>query len=121
MSELNFNPLVEDRERLKTLSRRGFLGVVGGAASASLLAGAEVGATQAAVVAPELTALPKAPAADNERAWESVASQFLLRDGLIYMNTGTRGPSPRYVHERQVEALAAVNADYSGYSKHTCT
>ena len=119
MSELNFNPSVEDPEKLKTLSRRGFLGVVGGAASASLLAGAEASASQAvAIAASDLSALPKAPAPNDEGAWETVASQFLLRDGLIYMNTGTRGPSPRYVHERQIEALAGINADYSGYSRH---
>ena len=121
MSELNFNPLVEDPEKLKTLSRRGFLGVVGGAASASLLAGADARASQAAVAAPDLSALPKAPAPNDERAWEKVASQFLLRDGLIYMNTGTRGPSPRYVHERQVEALRGINADYLGYGRHVNT
>lgn len=122
MSELNFNALVEDPEKLKTLSRRGFLGLVGGAAAAgSFSSPAHASATQAAVAAPDLSALPKAPAPDDEGAWETVASQFLLRDGLMYMNTGTRGPSPRYVHERQVEALAAVNADYLGYSRHVYT
>ncbi len=120
MSELNFNPLVEDPEKLKSLSRRGFLGLVGGAAAAaSFSSPADAGAFQAvAMAASDLGALPQAPAADDERAWETVASQFLLKDGLAYMNTGTRGPSPRYVHERQVEALVGINADYLGYSRH---
>ena len=123
MSELNFNPLVEDPEKLKTLSRRGFLGLVGGAAAAaSFSSPADARAFQAvAMAASDLSALPKAPAPDDERAWETVASQFLLRDGLIYMNTGTRGPSPRYVHERQVEALVGINEDYLGYGRHVNT
>jgi selenocysteine lyase/cysteine desulfurase len=37
------------------------------------------------------------------------------------MNTGTRGPSPRYVHERQVEALVGINEDYLGYARHVNT
>jgi selenocysteine lyase/cysteine desulfurase len=101
------------------VSRRGFLGLVGGAASASLLTGVDASASQGAVMASsELSALPKAPAPDDEAAWEKVASQFLIRDGLIYMNTGTRGPSPRYVHERQVKSLVGINEDYLGYSRH---
>ena len=115
MGELNFDSLVEDPRKLKTLSRRVFLGVVGGAAASAPFAPLlDTSASQAAVAAPGLSAFAKAPAPDDERAWEAVASQCLLRDGLMYMNTGTRGPSPRYVHERQVEALhltpAAIEA-----------
>lgn len=117
MTELNFNPVVEDLEQLKALSRRKFFGVVGGAAAATaLIPGTGASASQAAAVSSDLSALPKAPAPDDERAWETVASAFLIRKGLIYMNTGTRGPSPRYVHERQVESLVGVNTDYFGYS-----
>ena len=92
MSELNFNPVVEDPEKLKTLSRRGFFGLVGGAAAAaSFSSPADARAFQAVAMAgSDLSALPQAPAPDDEPAWETVASQFLLRDGLTYMNTGTR-------------------------------
>ena len=122
MGELNFDSLVEDPRKLKTLSRRVFLGVVGGAAASAPFAPLlDASASQAAVAASGLSAFAKAPAPDDERAWEAVASQFLLRDGLMYMNTGTRGPSPRYVHERQVEALEEINADYLGYSRHVYT
>jgi selenocysteine lyase/cysteine desulfurase len=118
MSELNFNPLVEDPEQLKSLSRRKFFGVVSGAAAGSVLVpGIGASASRAVEVTSDLSTLPQAPAPDDERAWESVASQFLLRKGLIYMNTGTRGPSPRYVHERQVESLVGVNTDYAGYTR----
>ena len=90
----------------------------GVAASASFASRAEASASQATVAASGLSGLPKAPAPEDERAWEAVASQFLIRDGLMYMNTGTRGPSPRYIHERHVEALEGINADYLGYSRH---
>ena len=90
----------------------------GVAASAFFASRAEASASQATVAASGLSGLPKAPAPEDERAWEAVASQFLIRDGLMYMNTGTRGPSPRYIHERHVEALEGINADYLGYSRH---
>ena len=84
MSELNFNSFVEDPAKLKALTRRVFLGVVGGvAASASFASRAEASASQATVAASDLSELPKAPAPEDERAWEAVASQFLIRDGLM--------------------------------------
>ena len=97
-------------------SRRGFLGsVLGGAAALGLVPGATSAATALK------TALPDSGAggadASDERYWNLVASQFLLRPGLAYMNTGTRGPSPRPVHMAQVAALTAINTDYNGYNK----
>ena len=86
-----------------------------------MLAGTDAAAETSVIAAADLSALPKAPAPNDEGAWEKVASQFLLRDGLIYMNTGTRGPSPRYVHERQVESLVGINEDYLGYGRHVNT
>jgi selenocysteine lyase/cysteine desulfurase len=59
-------------------------------------------------------------APEDERYWELVASQFLLRKGIAYMNTGTRGPSPRSVHMAQLDALNSVNADYLGFTKTGC-
>jgi selenocysteine lyase/cysteine desulfurase len=68
-----------------------------------------------------LRANPGAGAApDDERYWEFVAGQFLLRKGIAYMNTGTRGPSPRSVHMAQIDALSSVNADYFGFTKTGC-
>ena len=40
-----------------------------------------------------------------------MAKQFLLRNNVIYMNSGTRGISPVSVHKAQVEAVEAVNSD----------
>ena len=117
----NFDPRVEDPEALRRLSRRGFFGLVGGAAAGLSLAspGRPLSAaeTEITTTVPSLASLPAAPAPNDETAWEKIASEFLLRPGLIYMNTGTRGPSPRYVHLSQVRALEGINTDYAGYTK----
>ena len=118
MNEINFDPSVEDPEQLKTLTRRIFLGLVGGAAASAPFLASGAQTTAAPATSSDLRSLPRSPAPDDERAWEQVASQFLLREGLLYMNTGTRGPSPRYVHERQVQSLEGINADYRGYTRH---
>jgi selenocysteine lyase/cysteine desulfurase len=112
---LNFDPRFEDPRELRRLSRRGFLGRLLGSA-AFLSFGSKVFASPA----PSLSGLGPGAAPDDERYWELVASQFLLRKGLTYMNTGTRGPSPRSVHMAQIDALNSVNADYWGFTKTVC-
>ncbi len=113
---LNFDPRYEDLHALRRLTRRGFLGRVlsSATAGAALLSfGSRAFAASASMQSgPGTGAAP-----DDERYWELVASQFLLRKGLTYMNTGTRGPSPRSVHMAQLEALHEVNADYFGFTK----
>ncbi len=112
---LNFDPRFEDPRELRRLTRRGFLGgLLGSAAFLSF------GANVFALPAPSLSSLSTGAAPDDERYWEFVASQFLLRKGLTYMNTGTRGPSPRSVHMAQIDALNSVNADYFGFTKTGC-
>jgi len=117
----NFDPRVEDPEALKRLSRRSFFGLVGGAAAGLSLASAGrppfAEAAEITTTVPDLASLPAAPAPSDERAWEKIAGEFLLRPGLAYMNTGTRGPSPRYVHLSQVRALEGINTDYAAYTK----
>ena len=117
----NFDPEVEDPEQLKALSRRSFFGLVGGAAAGLSLASAGASALAAGAEVttrvPDLNMVPSAPAPNDEKAWEKIASEFLLRPGLMYMNTGTRGPSPRYVHLSQVRALEGINTDYNGYTR----
>jgi len=44
---------------------------------------------------------------DNELFWNFVRMQFVLKPGLIYMNTGTEGSMPRRVLSRL--------KDYSAY------
>jgi selenocysteine lyase/cysteine desulfurase len=99
-----------------SFSRRGFLGTLSGGAAALTL-----GPWSSAAVL-EAAPPPLAPVAggadpEDERYWSVVASQFLLREGLTYMNTGTRGPSPRSVYMAQVGALEALNSDYFGYGQ----
>jgi len=116
---LNFDPRCEDPRRLRLLTRRGFFGrlLAGTATGAALLS---LGASVSAAPAPPLGDAGASAAPDDECFWDLVASQFLLRKGLAYMNTGTRGPSPRSVHMAQVEALNGVNSDYLGFTKTVC-
>jgi isopenicillin-N epimerase len=104
------------REEEKGFSRRGFLGsVLGGAAALSFVPGSLSAGTAFETMLPDTPAGGAAP--DDERYWSFVASQFLIRKGLAYMNTGTRGPSPLPIHMAQVAALEGINTDYNGYNK----
>jgi len=113
---LNFDLRFEDLRELQRLTRRGFLGsLLGGAAAGAAFL--SFGAKAFALPVPSLNGPGTGAAPDDERYWEFVASQFLLRKGLAYMNTGTRGPSPRSVHMAQLDALNGVNSDYLGFTK----
>ena len=108
------DPLIQDPDELQGLSRRGFIGSV--MAGATGLAGASTLLSQVqdaeAAPPPDLPDTPDGGAApDDEAYWERVAAQFMLRDGVIYMNSGTRGISPLSVHKAQVDAVEAVNSD----------
>jgi selenocysteine lyase/cysteine desulfurase len=108
--------IIRSKEEEEGFSRRGFLGTVfGGAAALGLLPGAASAATTLETLLPNPTDGGASP--DDERYWSLVANQFFLRKGLAYMNTGTRGPSPRPIHMAQVAALEGINADYNGYGK----
>jgi selenocysteine lyase/cysteine desulfurase len=60
-------------------------------------------------------------AADDRAYWRRVHDQFMLKPGLAYMNTGTRGPSPRSVYLAQIGAIRKVNEDRLGYVKNVFT
>ena len=111
---INFDPRFEDPEKLKALTRRGFLGrVMGGiAAGTALMTLTGRKATAAPIPADE-------PAEPNDVGyWNWVADQFVIRDDIAYMNTGTRGPSPGPVHRAQIAALEGINSDYQSYSRY---
>src|SRR5215510_3113633 len=116
---LNFDPRFEDPHQWRLLTRRGFFNrlLVGTAAGAAL---SSFGVKAFASPASSLSGLATGVAPDDEPYWELVASEFLLRKGLTYMNTGTRGPSPRSVHMAQLDALSGVNSDYLGFTKNIC-
>ncbi len=108
------DPRIQDPEKFQRLTRRGFIGSmaagVAGAAGASTLLSAVPEA--AAAPAPDLPDIPAGGAApDDEAYWGKVADQFMLRDGVIYMNSGTRGISPMSVHKAQIDAVESVNSD----------
>jgi len=108
--------MTRSKEEEEGLSRRGFLGsVLGGAAALGLVPGTTSAASALETLLPDSAEGGAAP--DDERYWNLVANQFFLRKGLAYMNTGTRGPSPRPVHMAQVASLEGINADYNGYNK----
>lgn len=112
-----FHSRFQDLQRLHRFSRRGFLGHLLSSAALTTLPWSTL-----ALATPSATPLKrgKGAAPDDERYWESVAREFLLRKNIAYMNTGTRGPSPRSVHLAQLDALNNVNADYFSFTKTGC-
>ena len=106
--------MIRSKKEEEGFSRRSFLGsVLGSAAALSLV---PESATAARSIETALPDTDGGAAPDDERYWSLVANQFFIRKGLAYMNTGTRGPSPRPVHMAQVAALEGINADYNGYN-----
>ncbi|MDE2848243.1 MAG: aminotransferase class V-fold PLP-dependent enzyme [Gemmatimonadota bacterium] len=111
---IKIDPRIQDTESIQNLSRRGFMGSVmagaAGVAGASTLL-SSVSEAEAEPL-PDIADIPPGGAApDDEAYWEGVANQFLLRNNVIYMNSGTRGISPVSVHKAQVDAVEAVNSD----------
>jgi hypothetical protein len=84
---------LDPRFEILPVRRRSLLGAM----AAVGLGGWHTPLASAALVAPA-----DPPAANDENWWRYVAEQFMLRPGLAYMNSGTRGPSPRVVYEAQV-------------------
>jgi cysteine desulfurase / selenocysteine lyase len=113
------NPKHSSTEAERSFSRRGFLGTLAGGAAA-LSVGPWSGAA-ALEAAPRLESMDGGADPEDDRYWNLVARQFMLRKGLSYMNTGTRGPSPRSVFMAQMGALEALNSDYFGYGEETYT
>ena len=54
--------------------------------------------------------------ADDEAYWRWIASQFLTNPGIAYMNSGTRGPSPRQVIQAQYDAIRSYDTDRLSYA-----
>ncbi len=110
----NFDQRYEDPKKLQALSRRGFI---------TRLTGSVAVATGLLSLTGKAKSSPPIPASNDISPsdidyWNWVADQFLIRDGVSYMNTGTRGPSPASVHKAQIAALEGVNTDYKSYSKY---
>ncbi|MFP6809181.1 MAG: aminotransferase class V-fold PLP-dependent enzyme [Pseudomonadales bacterium] len=109
---ISLSGLDQQVEDISLLSRRGFIGsLVAGSMATSLLPGKSF--------AKQTPVHPLKPAApDNDSYWNHIASQFLIRPGVSYMNSGTRGPSPRSVYEAQIQSIEQANADRLSYASH---
>ncbi len=88
----------------------------------SLLKSAATGVLAPSVLVPSVAqasdaVLASARNPSDDVYWDWVADQFMLKPGLAYMNTGTRGPSPLPVYESQVRAIRECNEDRLGYVK----
>ena len=114
MREMDYDPsdaqLDHRFEDITRLSRRGFLKT-----------GLATAVTGSLAVGSSSAAIRSATRADDEDYWQSVADQFLLKDGLTYLNTGTRGPSPLNVHQAQIACIQQVNEDRLGYVNNVYT
>ncbi len=105
--------LDEQIEDIRLLSRRGFLGkIMAGTVATGLLPSLAQAKQSKKPIG------SKAIAPDNDSFWNHVADQFLLRPGVSYMNTGTRGPSPRSVYQAQIDSIQQANTDRFSYALH---
>ena len=85
-------------------TRRNFLNQLGAGVAASAVAGPAV-------------ALPSSGRAPEEESyWRHVANEFVIEPGIAYLNTGTRGPSPRSVIRAQVDAIYGGDRDRLSYA-----
>lgn len=113
--DLNFDPRFEDQQKLAALNRRSFLRrIVSGTLAGTALLSMDLEKAGASNHISDI-GIPAAP--DDEKFWNLVTKQFLIRKDLTYMNTGTRGPSPRSVHMAQIDALNRINNDYLSFRR----
>lgn len=111
-SDLNIDPQFEDLVKLKPVSRRGFFAqILAGLAAGTALASKPVAAAPASN--PNGVAAP-----DEEAYWRWIADQFLIRDDVAYMNTGTRGPSPRSVYQAEIDAIRQSDTDRLSFARY---
>ena len=99
-------------EDISTLTRRSFFF----RAASAVAAGAFLPSAANSAAATTFKSAVSAP--DDESYWQWVANQFMLKPGLTYMNTGTRGPSPSSVYQAQIDSIRQSNEDRLGYARH---
>ncbi len=117
LGQLTVDSQLED---IGLLSRRGFLGKFAlGTLVTGTLASGTFPATALSKTAPGANVNGIAP--DNDSYWNHIADQFLIRPDVAYMNTGTRGPSPRSVFAAQLSSIEQANVDRFSYASHVYT
>ena len=112
--DLNFDPRFENPKELAALAAEVPGTLIGGALAGSALLSL---GTKPAHGAEAMNDMGAAAAPDDEKFWKLVTKQFLIRPDIAYMNTGTRGPSPRSVHMAQIDALNRINNDYLSFRR----
>lgn len=101
-------PPPSDPSRPDQVSRREFLTRVGGTAALVGLAGADILQGQGA---PPPGPNPGPVGKVGELNLSAIRQQFLLEEGLVYMNNGSLGPSPRSVLDQAMEAWREIETD----------
>ena len=94
-------------------SRREFMAqLAGGAALAAASHGESAGG---------VAALGPGKPPTDAAYWRAVREQFLVAPEIAYMNTGSRGPSPRNVVAAQFDAIRAYDEDRLTYVREVAT
>ncbi len=101
-------------EEPELLSRRSFLrGTLGSIAAGAMIPSVLSGCSEVKISTDR--------AVTNEPLWEWIADQFMLKRGLTYMNTGTRGPSPMSIYQAQIDSIRLANENRLGYATNIYT
>lgn len=114
---MGFEPKFEDTDKLVELSRRGFLRCLVGTSALGLTLLASKNSSFAAEWK-DMSLIPAGERPKNETYWQKVREQFLIRNGLAYMNSGTKGPSPSNVYRAHLDALRDVVSDIPEMQSH---
>lgn len=117
LSTLDFDPRFENYTKLPALTRRGFLrGFIG--ASATGLGLFSLRGNSFAENSKYNLSMQIGKNPEDETYWQKVRDQFLIHDGLAYMNTGTKGPSPRSVYQSHAASLKNVSSNIPEMQSH---
>ena len=81
-------------------------------------AGLSPGGSASAAVQPATASQMTGRPPEDAAYWRWIKHQFLIDPKIAYMNTGTRGPSPRPVVSAQVDAIRSYDADRLSYAKY---
>ena len=100
------------------LSRRDFFRNSIAASSALGLAGLSFNSESFAQQSEDIFLLPNGDKPELESYWQKIRDQFLIEDGLVFMNSGTKGPSPKNVYKSHANALENVNSDIPEIGSH---
>ncbi len=85
---------------------------------AQLSGGAALAAATRIDAAAPIEALGPGKPPDDSAYWRWVRQQFLVDPAIAYMNTGSRGASPRSVVAAQLDAMQAYDSDRLSYVRY---